>query len=452
MMARHPSRMESMLKFRGDLSGPGLLNSLRSKMAEIADSRNKTQIEYPLVDVGMAGVALFSLKCPSLLSFDNLRQTPAVTNNLKTLFGVEKAPCDTQMREILDEVSPQGFRPSFKMLFAKAQRGKALEGYQFIDGSYLVSVDGTGYFSSKDIHCGSCCEKHHRDGTITYHHQMLPAVLVHPDQKQVIPMALEPIIKQDGDSKNDCERNAAKRLLPQLREDHPHLKMVIVEDGLASNAPHIRLIRSLDMGFILVAKEGDHESLFARFKVEIRLGTVTSLEIQEGEVLHRFRFINQICLNEANPDLFVNFLEYSEVRPEKQTNWSWVTHFELTKETVYQVMRGGRARWKIENETFNTLKNQGYQFEHNFGHGYKNLSVVLAHLMMLAFLIDQLQELCCKVFQKALEVSKSRSTLWLKMRTSFFAFLFESWDDFFQSLIAPALVWYPASNLAHDTS
>ena len=63
------------------------------------------------------------------------------------------------------------------------------------------------------------------------------------------------------------------------------------------------------------------------------------------------------------------------------------------------MVRGGRARWKIENETFNTLKNQGYQFGHNFGHGKQNLSTIFVMLMMLAFLVDQTQELCCPLFQ-----------------------------------------------------
>ena len=107
-------------------------------------------------------------------------------------------------------------------------------------------------------------------------------------------------------------------------------------------------------------------------------------------------------------------------------------------------MRGGRARWRVENETFNTLKNQGYQFEHNFGHGKKNLSVVFARLMFLALMIDQLQELCCKVFQEAREVLISRQTLWESMRSSFHCFLFENWEEFFESLFPSVLnqTWF----------
>jgi len=125
------------------------------------------------------------------------------------------------------------------------QRAKGLEDMVYLDGHYLLSVDGTGYFSSSTVHCENCCEKHHRDGRVTYYHQMLGAVLVHPDHREVFPLAPEPILKQDGSSKNDCERNAAKRLLKSLRREHPHMKFIVVEDGLAPSRGGNRLYQSL---------------------------------------------------------------------------------------------------------------------------------------------------------------------------------------------------------------
>ena len=91
----------------------------------------------------------------------------------------------------------------------------------FVEGHYLLALDGTGYFSSNQIHCASCLEKQQRNGTVTYAHQMLGAALIHPDKREVIPLMPEPIVKQDGTSKNDCERNAAKRFIAKLRQDHP---------------------------------------------------------------------------------------------------------------------------------------------------------------------------------------------------------------------------------------
>ena len=98
-------------------------------------------------------------------------------------------------------------------------------------------------------------------------------------------------------------------------------------------------------------------------------------------------------------------------------------------------MRGGRARWKIENETFNTLENQGYHLEHNYGHGEQNLSVVFAMLMMLAFLVDQTQQLCCPVFQAAWKKLGTKRHLWEKIRTHFVAFVYHSMTELLTSLV-----------------
>src|SRR5262249_36774479 len=131
-------------------------------------------------------------------------------------------------------------------------------------GAYLLLMDGTQYFNSDTIHCEGCLKKVHRDGSVSYSHQMLSAVLAHPDFKGMIPFAPEPIGNHDGQTKNDCERNAAARLLRRIHAEHPRLPLIVVEDGLASNAPHIRDLQALGMHFILGAKPGDHEFLYDR--------------------------------------------------------------------------------------------------------------------------------------------------------------------------------------------
>jgi hypothetical protein len=429
--------------FRQDLSIPGLLGEARRCFAKIPD---KPRCDIPLVDYLMSGLALFGLKYPSLLQFDEDRRAGTTPANLKALYGIEQAPSDTRFRERLDEVDPRALRPLYKRLFGQLQRGKGLEGFRYLDGHYLLSLDGTGYFSSSKVHCAQCGEKRHRNGTVTFYHQMLGAVLVHPDCKEVIPLAPEPILKQDGAKKNDCERNAAKRLLVDLRREHPHLKLIVIEDALASNAPHIRLLQDLDLRFILGAKPADHKFLFDW--VAHTPGTAEHTFTDEQGVHHRFRYLNGAPLNEANFDLQVNFLQYWETTPDgKVTHFSWVTDIPIKESNLMLLMRGARARWKIENETFNTLKNQGYHFEHNFGHGYNNLSTVLMHLMMLAFLIDQIQQRGCRLFQAALAAAKSKSRFWRKLRGLFDSFRIPSWEVLFRTIIDP-----PSIELIYDTS
>jgi hypothetical protein len=419
-------------KLRKHLSAAALLSKLRSGFGDITDHRSG-DVDISLSDALMSAFALFSLKAPSLLAFDKER----TEDNLQRVYGLERVPCDTSMREILDPVEPESLRPLFKGVFGALQRGKALEEMVFVEGHYLLALDGTGYFSSQQIHCASCLETHHRNGTVTYRHQMLGAALIHPDRREVIPLMLEPIIKQDGTEKTDCERNAAKRFMVKLRQDHPHLKVIVTEDSLSSNAPHIEMLQDHHLHYILGVKEGDHAYLFEQVAAAEQAGRVTyyDRDAPKTDLHHRFRFASDMPLNESKADLRVNFLECWEWNQDTVQHFSWVTDLRVNKGTGYQLMRGGRARWRIENETFNTLKNQGYHFEHNFGHGYQHLSVVFAVLMMLAFLVDQVQQLCCPLFQAAWAKWGSKRLLWEKMRALFYDYALDSMQHLFEALV-----------------
>jgi len=421
------------MKVRKYLSASGLFSLVYTGFEKIKDLRADNQ-KISLTDALMSAFAMFSLKDASLLAFDERR---VEDGNLKRLYGIKTIPCDTQMRTILDEVDPEEIRPLYKDVFRQLQRGKVMEKMVFMEGSYLLTLDGTGYFTSKEVHCPSCLEKKSsKTGEISYAHQLLGGAIVHPDYAEVVPFAPEAIIKQDGKTKNDCERNAAKRFLKKLRQDHPHLSFIVIEDGLSSNAPHISELQKYGLHYILGVKEGDHKFLFAYVAKAHQAGQTTEFECESEGVVHRFRFINQVPLNESNPDLLVNFVEYWEIKPGKTQHFSWVTDFTVTTANVFQIMRGGRARWKVENETFNTLKNQGYHFEHNFGHGNKNLSVVFASLMMLAFLVDQAQQLACDLFQAVLKKEGSRSArLWEHVRALFYTLEFTCMEDIFRALL-----------------
>src|SRR5438309_4583848 len=311
-------------KVRKHLSADALFGLVRNGFAHIPDYR-LSETDIALADALMSAFALFSLKAPSLLAFDKER----AEGNLHTIYGIERVPCDTHMREILDPVSPKWLRPVFTSAFRQLQRGKALEAMMFLDGHYLLALDGTGYFSSQTIHCASCLHKVHRNGSITYYER--------------------------------------------------HDRAAGIE--------------------------------------------------------HQFRFVNDMPLNASRADVRVNFIEYWEIGPDQVQHFSWVTDLRVNKRNVSTLMRGGRARWKIENETFNTLKNQGYNFEHNYGHGQQNLSVVFAMLMMLAFLVDQTQQLCCALFQAVWAKLGSKRLLWERMRALFYDYALESMRQLLEALL-----------------
>lgn len=421
---------------RKNLNADAMFGAIRKDFSKIADHR-ATNKKIPLVDALMSGFAMFSLKDQSLLAFDQRRCDEP--ESIHGLFGVRVIPCDSQMRTALDGVTPDSLRMSFRTLFNFAQRDKALEKLAWLDGQYLLALDGTGIYSSAKVSSPYCMKKVKRKGNIEYYQQMLGAAIVHPDQRVVFPLCPEMIIMQDGSTKQDCERNAARRFLGEFRQDHPKLKCVVIEDGLSSNGPHISDLVNHNLRFILGAKPGDHAHLFAQVDQAVMDDEATEFsQTIQGEVgiTHTFRFVNGVSLNKSNPDLLVNVLEYWQLDSKgKETMFSWVTDLPLTQENVYQIMRAGRARWRIENEVFNTLKNQGYNLEHNYGLGEKHLSAVFHHLMMLAFLVDQIQQLCCPLFQAALKRCNTKKRLWEIIRSYFDLFDMPSMEVLLQSIV-----------------
>ncbi len=422
------------LEIRQDLSADGLFRKVKENLGKILDHR-KGDIEISLDDCLMSAFAMFSLKHPSLLKFvDEM----SANENMRTIYQIEQVPSDTRMREILDEVDPFSLSKTFRVIFAVAQRGKVLEKMVYHEGYYIISGDGTGYFSSKTIHCENCLEKNSSNG-VTYYHQMYCMAIVKPGEKAVIPLMPEPIVKQDGNTKNDCERNAAKRALERLRLEHPHLKILFTEDGLSSNAPHIKDLIRLKIEYLLIAKEGDHQFLFNYVEEKRQVGEVKIVTVkQENGVNTLYKFINDVPLNASNVELRVNFLEYWEIdtNSDKVLRFAWVTSVKLKEENVEWLVEAGRSRWKIENETFNTLKNQGYNFEHNFGHGNKNLSVLFAFLMMLAFLVDQIQQLACGLFQAVLAFKKRKIRLWESIRSHFELVIYPNMETLYRMILS----------------
>ena len=419
-------------KGRKHLSADPLYKLLHGSLEKVPDPRRDGS-PIKLSDALMSGLALFALKDASLLAFDSRRQD----ENMKRLFHIERVPCDTQMRKILDSVDPLDLRPAFGDVFREVQRGKVLDRLRFLDGCHLLLMDGTQYFVSEAIHCDACLRKEHQDGHVSYSHQLLCAVLAHPDHREVIPLAPEPIGNQDGHTKNDCERNAAGRLLRRTRAEHPHLRLIVVEDGLASNAPHIRDLQSLGMHFILGAKPGDHVFLYDRLLEEFDKERVTVIAWKEGQTTCAITYVNQLPLNASNPDLLVNFLGYAEYDVDGKLikQFSWVTDLKITRRNARALVRAGRTRWKIENETYNTLKNQGYHFEHNFGHGERNLAVVFAMLMMLAFLVNQVEQLCCPLFRAVWTKLGSKRAVWDQVRSHFRHFRCDSMQRIYEAIL-----------------
>jgi hypothetical protein len=365
--------------------------------------------------------------------------------NLKALFAVKAIPKDTPLRETLDAIASDAINPAFPGLFHHLQRGKQLEPYRWFENRYLIAIDGSQYFSSEKIHCPSCLTHKGAKGSIRYSHQILQAVMINPHMRQVLPLAPEPVANTDGNKKQDCELNAAKRLVAKMRTTHPKLPITITADGLYSNQPFIEALKNARMSFILVAKPSDHKILFEWVNELDALGDAGHLRLtDEKGRSHLYRWLNQVPLNGSRNADHVNFFEYWLQVGQKTTyHNSWVSDITVDKDSVVEMVQAGRARWKIENETFNTLKNQGYHIEHNFGHGQRYLSMNFFLLNLLAFFIHQILELCDNGYQYCRSKFSSRQEYWNNLRSVIRIMLFRDFEHLLRNLADPPEIRAP---------
>lgn len=422
------------------LSFTALRKLLSEHFRQIDDRRQSGKVDYSLHDYLMGGFAMMFFQDPSLLAFQKRMQDSIQHNNLTTVYDVSKIPKESQMREVLDRVDPSDLAPIFSGLLSRLQRGKHLVNYQLFEGMYLVSIDGSEYFSSKNIQCPHCLITESK-GKRRYHHQILQSVIVNPDMRQVIPLSPEQISNHDGTEKQDCEINAGKRVIHNIRKAHPKLGIIITGDDLYSKQPFIDELKKNRMSFILVAKPTDHKILFQWVNELTQLGGGDSLELIDVKGRrHRYQWVNDVPLNGTKDVDHVNFFKYQIVSKNNKITYknSWVTDISVNKNNVVTLVKGGRARWKIENETFNTLKNQGYHIEHNFGHGNHHLSMVFFILNLLAFYVHQILDLTDRLYQTVRYTKfTSRKEFWNQLRCTFRILVFKSFEHMLAYILDP---------------
>ncbi len=267
---------------------------------------------------------------------------------------------------------------------------------------------------------------------------------MHPDQRQVIPLMPEEINNRDGGTKQDCEVNAAKRLLPKIRQDYPDLGIVLAGDSLFSKQPFISDVGSANMHYIFVAKPTDHICMMAW------IDTYGVSRMQEKHIIddqgrqHIYTWLNDVPLNGQKDTLRVNYLDYRIMACDKDGNAriiyhnSWVTDITITHENVGLLSRAGRCRWKIENECFNTLKNQGYHIEHNYGHGSNHLCFNFYLLTLVAFYVHQVLELTDGLYQSCRQKFGSKTHMWETLRSYIKILIFETWDHLLDFAYQPS--------------
>lgn len=404
-----------------------LIKYIYGKFGEIKDNRRGNK-SYKLQDVLQAGYSIFALKHESLFSFGNSFENRL--KNLKEVYHVEQIPSSNALRNCLDSVSYEELQPILGQTISDNLPKTTIERY-FVLGDYIaISADGTGIFSStnKKCQCEHCLVKNAGTPKENYYHQFMGSCVVSPYFKEVFPIACEPIMKQDGSNKNDCESNANKRLLPQIRRAMGEQKIIMLYDALYVNGPQIEQLKSeqLNMRFIINLKDKSVSGQVAQLTKQAKMRQKTWKENGKTFIV---RYAYNLSLNPSNSHIKVNYFESQVIdhKSNKKTYYGrWVTDLPISSNKIQEYVMVARSRWKIENETFNTLKNQGYNLEHNYGHGKKYLSTNFAILTFIAFLIDQISQATDLVFQKAMKSCKTKKLFWYRIRQLFEIFSVQS--------------------------
>ena len=417
------------------LSLEAFVEMLRSAFGQIPDERAPSRIIWELPDVVMSAFAMFFFQHPSLLEYQRRLKKKHGHANLETMFGVTDLPSDSQMRTLLDGATVEPLREVLTETFERMRRvGWTAKFVTEVNGEkyYTAVLDGSQYFSSPKIHCPSCLHWEDKNGDSHYSHTVVGATLVRAGSRDILPLDAEAVSNKDGQEKQDCEINAAKRLIVRLREHHRQLKLCIGGDDLYSHEPFVLELRALRLSFMLVVKPTSHKELFEWVEDLDRRGECLKGSWEEGPACKRryfeYRLATQVPLTKSGKVL-VNFVEVWECNKAGELIYhnSWVTDFEVTHAEAPTLIGIGRSRWKIENEQFNVQKNQGYELEHNYGHGQQNLALVFYLLNLLAFLAHKVLELGDRLYQQC-RVGESRRGLWVMLRAAFYLFAFESWD------------------------
>ena len=413
---------------------PRYLETLGETCARLPDARRGRNIQYTMRDIGMATFSLFFMQCPSFLHFQREWVKRNGRSNAHTLFGLHKIPCDNHIRKMLDGVPSNHFDDVFYDVIKDIDSNHGLQTMRRLDDRLLIALDGTEYFSSYQVHCKYCSKRKRSDGRTQYHHQVLAATVVAPGQSKVIPLAPEFIYPQDGHKKQDCERQAAKRWLAHQGPRVANLNPLYLADDLYACQPIVKAILDAQASFILTCKPSSHQTLYEFIHAPKTCQQTRGTGPRKRT--YRYRWTHEVPLRDGSDALTVNWFEIEIVNPQGKVTYrnAFVTDLDVNEDNIADLAAAGRARWKIENETFNVLKHKGYHLEHNFGHGKKTLASVLVVLNLLAFAMHTAGDLIETAWRMARARAGTRIGLFQTLRVLTVYQLFSSWDDLFTLL------------------
>ena len=402
-------------------------------MDGFTDCRTGDNTSYSMKDFGLGAFSVFFTQSPSFLAHQKTMQQSKGKSNAQSLFHLDEIPSDNHIRDMLDPVPPQELFTCYDAVLESLRQAGHLESWRGLLNNLLIALDGTWYHSSDKIHCPNCSCLEHKSGDKTYYHSAGTPVIVAPGHNQAIPLRPEFVLPQDGHAKQDCEIAAGKRWLEKNAAQYAPLQATLLGDDIYSRQPFCRQTLLHGFHFIFVCKPESHSTLYNWVNLLQRphLGTLKT-RVKVGAHFHTYtyRYANNVPLAEGAEAMKVNWAEVTVTDHNEQIIYrnGFVTDFKITDENVAAIVTAGRARWKIENENNNTLKTKGYHLEHNFGHGQKHLSSLLAAMNILAFLYHTFLSFTDEHYRLIRAALPTRQTFFDDLRALTRYMLFPNWD------------------------
>jgi len=415
---------------------PSLLSELKAVCATFPDPRQGRTGNIAMADFGLSAFAMFFMQSVSFLAFQRRLEQGYGRSNCQTLFGIEKIPSDNYIRDILDGTDPALLQPCFARVEQFLTEPPVRQAFARLGGRIIVALDGTEYFRSEKLGCGNCLTCKHSNGKIDHYHTLLAATVVAPGHSKVIPLFPEFIVTQDGAEKQDCERNAVKRWYEKHGERLRPSRPVYLGDDIFACQPIAKMLNDNGDDFIFTAKESSHKALYdfmagaepERHEVKVRKRKSTETR--------RYRWFQDVPLRDGKDAMLVNWIgmEIADAKGKVKFSTAWVTSLPVSKYNVVDIADAGRSRWKIENESFNVMKNHGYELEHNFGHGEKFLAMTLAAFNLLAFAWHTVLDLVEPPWQAARGAVAKRTTFFGDLLTLTSYVVFPSWQVLLEAI------------------
>jgi len=413
-----------------------LLDGVRAACAGFPDKR-RGGVTYSMADIGLSAFSLFFMQSESFLSHQRGLEEGRKTSNCVSLFGMAAIPTDNHIRAMLDPVDPSHLQPAFDEVLGALRRHGGLVPFQKLSGRVLIALDGTEYFCSQKLGCPQCLTRQRANGKTESYHAMLAATVVAPGHAMALPLMPEFIAPQDGAEKQDCERNAAKRWLATHGERVKDLRPVYLGDDLFACQPVAEAIQVAGGDFLLTGKPSSHKALYDFMQGATIEEHTIKQKLGGKRLAYRYRWFEQAPLRDGHDAMLVNWVGVTITDAKGKVTYdnAFVTSLPVARDTVAELVACARARWKVENESFNVLKSNDYHLEHNFGHGKQNLAMMFAAMNLLAFAVHTACDCLEQIWIKARTAKRGRKRFFEHIRTITAYLVFPDWQTLMQTLI-----------------